>query len=137
MTDRYNEMLASLVAKLAQRDRAPAQVHIHLVTMSKWMDYVSRNPEARQLSKEAQPAGVEPFYGPGVPPAPAQDPVPAHIRRRVTTSDLARPTQAARSLIARYFVTRLLKSGHTPGRLGFGAPAALFCYIDRDMGLSR
>jgi phospholipase/lecithinase/hemolysin len=114
---RYNEMLASLVNNWPAGPDAPAAGHIHLVPMSVWMDFVSAHLDTWQLSKQAQVKGVRPFYNPGVPPEPAKDPVPSAMRRSITTSDLAHPTEAVYSLVARYFVTQLLQNGHTLGRL--------------------
>ncbi|MEU9187349.1 hypothetical protein AB0D14_22970 [Streptomyces sp. NPDC048484] len=116
---RYNGILKSLVLNWPDPTAAaaPAQGHVHLVEMSKWMNHISQNLDVWHLSKKAQDPGVKPFYDAGIPPAPQQDPVAEDVRRRITTSDLGHPTQAVYSLIARYFVTKLLKSGHTLGRL--------------------
>ncbi|GAA1274573.1 hypothetical protein GCM10009677_29840 [Sphaerisporangium rubeum] len=112
---RYNEMLESLVNKWPVSGHAPANVH--LVKMSAWMDYVSENLETWELSKKAQDKGVRVFYNPGLPPEPKTDPVAKDMRRRITTSDLAHPTEAVYGIIARYFVTQLLENGYTLGRL--------------------
>jgi len=116
---RYNSMLRSLVLNWPdpQAAGAPAPGHVHLVEMSRWMNHISQNLDMWKLSKKAQDPGVKPFYQAGIPPAPQQDPVPADVRRRITTSDLGHPTEAVYSLMARYFVTKLLKSGHTLGRI--------------------
>jgi hypothetical protein len=115
---RYNAMLRGLVKNWpAGQPNAPAADHVHLVQMSTWMDYVSENLERWQLSKKAQEPGVQPFYNPGIPPAPTKDPVSSDMRRRITTSDLGHPTEAVYSIMARYFVTKLLENGHTLGRL--------------------
>ncbi|MEV7808391.1 hypothetical protein AB0O28_36125 [Microbispora sp. NPDC088329] len=114
---RYNDMLESLVDKWPDGPAAPKQGQVHLVRMSAWMDYVSANLGVWKLSKKAQEKGVRPFYNPGLHPEPAQDPVPADMRRRITTSDLAHPTEAVYAIIARYFVSRLLQEGYTLGRL--------------------
>jgi phospholipase/lecithinase/hemolysin len=113
---RYNAMLESLVQKWPETN-APDADHVHLVRMSAWMDHVSENLGTWELSKMAQDRGVRPFYGAGLPPQPKKDPVPVDMRRRITTSDLAHPTEAVYSLIARYFVSRLLENGYTLGRL--------------------
>ncbi|MEO3810241.1 hypothetical protein ABGB17_14670 [Sphaerisporangium sp. B11E5] len=117
---RYNEMLASLVHKWPAGDHAPDPARVHLVRMSAWMDYVSENLETWKLSKQAQDKGVRPFYTPGLPPTPKQDPVTPDMRRRITTSDLAHPTEAVYGVIARYFVTQVVDSGYTLGRLDKG-----------------
>ncbi len=114
---RYNALLASLVRNWPAGDHAPAPGTVHLVQMSRWMDYLSQNLETWQLSKQAQDRGVQPFYDPGVPPGPTADPVPRGMRRRITTSDLGHPSEAVYGLMARYFVTNLLANGHTLGRL--------------------
>ncbi|WP_150492860.1 hypothetical protein [Streptomyces kanamyceticus] len=115
--DRYNALLASLVADWPRGVGAPAQGHVHLVTMSKWMAHVGRDPTNWQLSSESQPAGIRPFYDARMPSVPDRDPVPTEVRRCATTSDPRHPTQAVHSLMARYFVAALLKSGHALGRL--------------------
>jgi phospholipase/lecithinase/hemolysin len=116
---RYNEMLESLVQNWPAGDptNAPAPDHVHLVQMSRWMDYVSENLDTWQLSKKAQKHGVQPFYNPAIPPAPTEDPESSETRRGITTSDLGHPTEAVYSIMARYFVTKLLQNGHTLGRL--------------------
>ena len=117
---RYDTLLARLVEDWPQTQDAPAPGHVHLVRMSRWMDYVSENLDTWKLSKLAQDRGVRPFYNPGVPPEPKQDPVSADMRRRITTSDLAHPTEAVYALMARYVVARLLSEGYTLGRLSPG-----------------
>ncbi|MET7680546.1 hypothetical protein [Streptomyces sp. NPDC005423] len=124
---RYNALLESLVEEWPDNPHAPAADHVHLVRMSAWMDHVSEHLEDWGLSKKAQDTGVAPFYAPGIPPAPAKDPVPADMRRRITTSDLGHPTEIVYSIMARYFVTRLLNT-YTLGRLtpGVWRPNAPF-----------
>ncbi|MFC6082450.1 hypothetical protein [Sphaerisporangium aureirubrum] len=114
---RYNALLESLVQKWPAGPDAPDPARVHLVRMSAWMDYVSENLATWQLSKKAQDKGVRPFYTPGLPPQPKQDPTSSDMRRRITTSDLAHPTEAVYGIIARYFVSQLLANGYTLGRL--------------------
>lgn len=114
---RYNDMLDSLVEEWPDGENAPGKGRVHLVRMSAWMDHVSANPDAWKLSKKAQERGVRPFYNPGLPGQPTRDPVPEDMRRRITTSDLAHPTEAVYEIIARYFMTRVLEEGYILGRL--------------------
>ncbi|MET9410806.1 hypothetical protein ABZX90_34360 [Streptomyces sp. NPDC002935] len=114
---RYNTMLESLVRNWPKGDDAPGPDNVHLVQMSKWMDYVSGNPTDWDLNVVAQAKGVPVFYNPGVPPQPTKDPVAREIRRAITTSDLAHPTEAVYEIMARYFVAELLDNGYTLGRL--------------------
>jgi hypothetical protein len=116
VTRRYNAMLGSLVQNWPGSN-APAADHVHLVQMSGWMDHISDNLATWKLSKQAQDHGVRPFYSPSVPPGSTTDPVAPDMRRRITTSDLGHPTEAVYSLMARYFVTKLLENGYTLGRL--------------------
>jgi hypothetical protein len=114
---RYNALLESLVHNWPAGAHAPAPGTVHLVQMSRWMDHISQNLDTWRLSKLAQEKGVPVFYRPGVPGAPDKDPVGEDVRRRITTSDLGHPTEAVYSLMARYFVTRMLENGYTLGRL--------------------
>ncbi|MEO3753185.1 hypothetical protein [Streptomyces sp. B6B3] len=113
---RYNALLDSLVHHWPAGPHAPAPGTVHLVRMSRWMDHVSQNLDTWKLSKLAQEKGVPVFYRPGVPGTPDKDPA-QDVRRRITTSDLGHPTEAVYSLMTRYFVTRMLESGYTLGRL--------------------
>lgn len=113
--DRYNAMLADLVQKWPADENAPAEVRVRLVDMSTWMDYISENLDAWELSRKPQDPGVQVFYGRDV--RGEQDPVPPEMRNRITTSDMGHPTEAVYRIIARYVVTKLLQNGHTLGRL--------------------
>jgi hypothetical protein len=114
---RYNAMLESLVQNWPDGENAPAAGNVHLVQMSRWMHHVSEHLDTWGLFKQAQDHGVRPFYDRGIPPAPKEDPVASKMRQRITTSDLAHPTEAVYKIMARYLVSQLLQNGHTLGRL--------------------
>jgi hypothetical protein len=116
LMQRFNAMLGSLVAHWPGPN-APAPGHVHLVQMSRWMDFVSADTALWNLNKQAQDHGVLPVYSGSVPPASTRTPAPLDMRRRITTSDLGHPTEAVYGLMARYFVAQLLAHGHTLGRL--------------------
>ncbi|GGS94568.1 hypothetical protein GCM10010156_60990 [Planobispora rosea] len=114
---RYDAMLESLVEKWPAGPHAPGADNVHLVRMSAWMDHVSAQMDQWNLSKKAQQRGVRPIYHGSVSPQPKDTPEMAKMRRCITTSDLAHPTEAVYEIIARYFVSRLLDAGYTLGRL--------------------
>ncbi|MGI5455032.1 hypothetical protein ACQEWB_18000 [Streptomyces sp. CA-249302] len=115
VTRRYNAMLASLVQHWPDGPNAPLPNNVQLVQMSRWMNSISANLPTWHLEREPQDRGVPVHYEISMPPG-AKDPVPSNMRRRITTSDLGHPTEAVYHLIARYFVSEMLKR-HTLGRL--------------------
>ncbi|MRH87821.1 hypothetical protein GFY24_10225 [Nocardia sp. SYP-A9097] len=70
------------------------QQTISFVPMSAWMQVVSNNPQQFNLTRLAQNHGPVPYMG-------MRDQTPPAIRRALTTSDLAHPTQAVYELIGR------------------------------------
>lgn len=105
-TLRFNELLNIVAAHWpAPIDGKPGAnpANISLVLMYDWMNYVADNAKAFQLTELAQQPGVPVLY------RGQQDPVPPAIRRCLTTSDLAHPTEAVYELIARKIADDLLK----------------------------
>jgi phospholipase/lecithinase/hemolysin len=116
VVNRYNAILQSLLSAWPAGAHAPAGDHRALVRMGAWMNSVSANLDAWRLSRQAQPRGVKPYYNPGIPPQ-KPDPVPPAERRAITTSDLGHPTQAVYAIMARFFVTEMLRNDFHLGRL--------------------
>ncbi|MEU8900249.1 SGNH/GDSL hydrolase family protein [Nocardia sp. NPDC048505] len=77
--------------------------NIQLVRMCEFMNAVSANAKAFDLTPLAQPPGVQVIYG------SATDASEPAIRRALTTSDLAHPTQAVYQLIARKIADQLVQ----------------------------
>lgn len=105
-TARFNDLLRYVTSywpapgKKGGLGANPANVA--LVQMNAWMQYVSDNPKDFQLTHGAQFRGVPVCY------LGAADPVEPAIRRCLTTSDLAHPTEAVYQLIARKIAEELL-----------------------------
>ncbi|MFI2473354.1 SGNH/GDSL hydrolase family protein [Nocardia xishanensis] len=83
--------------------------NISFVAMSDWMDFVSQHAENFELTPIAQEHGPVVYQG-------RQDPLVPKLRRALTTSDLAHPTEAVYQLIARKIVDVVL-NGYTLGKL--------------------
>ncbi|MET9485540.1 SGNH/GDSL hydrolase family protein [Nocardia sp. NPDC006630] len=83
--------------------------NISLVRMSDWMQVVADGATTFQLTPLAQEHGPVPYLG-------MRDATPAALRRALTTSDLAHPTQAVYELIARQ-ITDVLVANYTLGKL--------------------
>ncbi|MGW4242268.1 SGNH/GDSL hydrolase family protein [Nocardia sp. NPDC004722] len=83
--------------------------NITFVPMSQFMQHVSDNAAAFQLTRLAQDHGPVPYLG-------MADATPPAIRRALTTSDLAHPTQAVYELIAREIVDVVVPK-YSVGRL--------------------
>ncbi|MFE9576077.1 SGNH/GDSL hydrolase family protein [Nocardia sp. NPDC006044] len=113
-TARFNEVLDYFVRywPMTAKDPQPGatQNHVKLVRMCDWMTYVADNAKAFDLTGFAQ------LHGVSVPYLGEKDTVEPAIRRCLTTSDLAHPTQAVYELIARKIADDLL-DGYTLGRL--------------------
>ncbi|MEV6069392.1 SGNH/GDSL hydrolase family protein [Nocardia sp. NPDC052001] len=75
--------------------------NISFVRIADWMQVVSNNPQQFNLTPLAQDHGPVLYLG-------MQDPTPPAIRRALTTSDLAHPTQAVYELIARQIADTLV-----------------------------
>lgn len=88
----------------------PAKVT--LVRMSEWMKRVSDNPETFGLRPLAQRHGPVRYLGVKVDPMP--DP---GLRRALTTSDLAHPTEAVYELIGRQIVNTVPAKSYRIGKL--------------------
>ncbi|MEV0292811.1 SGNH/GDSL hydrolase family protein [Nocardia sp. NPDC050710] len=104
-TQHFNDLLESIVTTWpAAVDGTPGAKHanVSLVRMSDWMNWVSANAEAFELIPTAQLPGVPVLYG------GQQDHPPMPLRRALTTSDLAHPTQAVYQLIARKIADHLV-----------------------------
>lgn len=82
------------------------------VRMSEWMKRVSDNPATFGLRPLAQRHGPVRYLGVKVDPMP--DP---ELRRALTTSDLAHPTEAVYELIGRQIVDTVLAKGYRIGQL--------------------
>ncbi|MVU81084.1 hypothetical protein GPX89_28035 [Nocardia sp. ET3-3] len=114
---RYNDLLLYLARYWPapeQDANAPAKLgadpaNITLVQMSAFMQRVSDHPEYFDLTPLAQLNGPVKYLG-------AQDTLPPKLRRALTTSDLAHPTEAVYELIARQIADVLLTK-YTLGRL--------------------
>ncbi|MEV6554953.1 SGNH/GDSL hydrolase family protein [Nocardia sp. NPDC051756] len=113
-TARFNQVLEYLTKHwpMTAKDPQPGATpnHVSLVRMCDWMTYVADNAKAFDLTGFAQ------LHGVAVPYLGEKDTVEPAIRRCLTTSDLAHPTQAVYELIARKIADDLLK-GYTLGRL--------------------
>ncbi|MEC3916514.1 SGNH/GDSL hydrolase family protein [Nocardia sp. CDC160] len=83
--------------------------NIGFVPMSQFMQYVSDHQQAFELTPLAQEHGPVPYLG-------MTDTTPRALRRALTTSDLAHPTQAVYELIARQIVDVLIPK-YSVGRL--------------------
>jgi hypothetical protein len=104
-TQHFNDLLASVVTNwpaATDGTLGADQANISLVRMSDWMNRVSANAEAFDLIPTAQLPGVKVLYG-----GQKDDPV-MPLRRALTTSDLAHPTQAVYELIARKIADHLV-----------------------------
>jgi hypothetical protein len=114
-TVRFNELLEFIATYWPHDvDEGPPganPANISLVRMHDWMKYVAGNAKAFQLTELAQQPGVPVLY------RGQQDTVvPPAIRRCLTTSDLAHPTEAVYEIIARKIADDLLAK-YTLGRL--------------------
>lgn len=126
-TARFNEVLDYLTQHwpMTAKDPQPGATpnHVKLVRMCDWMTYVADNAKAFDLTGFAQLHGVPvPYLG-------EQDTVEPAIRRCLTTSDLAHPTQAVYELIARKIADDLLQ-GYTLGRLNAQSWTTIRPYTD-------
>ncbi|WP_182434978.1 SGNH/GDSL hydrolase family protein [Nocardia seriolae] len=83
--------------------------NISFVSMDRFMQHVSTHQPAFQLTPLAQDHGPVPYLG-------MTDTTPPAIRRALTTSDLAHPTQAVYQLIAREIVDVMVPN-YSVGRL--------------------
>ncbi|WP_040811792.1 SGNH/GDSL hydrolase family protein [Nocardia concava] len=84
---------------------------ITLVRMSDWMRVVGEKPDVFRLKPLPQRHGPVRYLG-------AQEPMPdPELRRALTTSDLAHPTEAVYELIGRQIVDTALAKGYRIGRL--------------------
>lgn len=93
------------------RDDGPGATpaNISFVAMSDWMDFVSHHAENFDLTPLAQEHGPVVYQG-------QEDPLVPKLRRALTTSDLAHPTEAVYELIARRIIDAVL-NGYTLGKL--------------------
>jgi phospholipase/lecithinase/hemolysin len=120
-TVRFNELLEFIATQWPRTDQdvkkgpGAKKDNISLVQMYKWLKHVADNAEAYQVTELAQPPGIPVLYG-----HKNTDSIARAIRRCLTTSDLAHPTEAVYELIARKIVDDLLVK-YTLGKLDRGS----------------
>ncbi|MEV6770411.1 SGNH/GDSL hydrolase family protein [Nocardia sp. NPDC051030] len=89
--------------------------HVSRVRMADWMKVVSADPKAFNLVGLPQSHGPVRYLG---APEPMTDP---GLRRALTTSDLAHPTEAVYELIGRQIVDTAMAKGYQLGKLDPGS----------------
>ncbi|AYF72593.1 hypothetical protein D7D52_00420 [Nocardia yunnanensis] len=112
MVGKFNELLELLTTHWPGSPAGGARpANITLVHMADWMKRVAENPDTFRLRALPQRHGPVRYLG-----APENMPDPG-LRRALTTSDLAHPTEAVYELIGRQIVDTLLAKDYRIGTL--------------------
>ncbi|MFC9998238.1 SGNH/GDSL hydrolase family protein [Nocardia sp. NPDC127526] len=108
---RFNDLLVYLTTYWPASGKTPGAnaANVGLVRMCHWMQFVSKNPETFNLTPLAQDHGPVRYLD-------QADTLPPKLRRCVTTSDLAHPTEAVYELIARRITDEIIAK-YTLGHL--------------------
>ncbi|MBL1076287.1 hypothetical protein JK358_17960 [Nocardia sp. 2] len=109
------ELKKGAVSSFTAADVTPVggadQAKITLVRMAEWMNVVSGNPKNFELQALPQVHGPVRYLGAA---EPMRDP---GLRRALTTSDLAHPTEAVYQLIGRQIMDTAIAKGYQLGKL--------------------